>query len=108
MEKNKVIMLGGGSDDVVKLLQRKKDGNLVDLVQIKKEEDKNVDFFLLKGWVNPHASSSVPKRHRPDRPPKVKCSLPECDVLTNKGYCCAEHSRKHDQLIRERKKSLNS
>jgi len=46
----------------------------------------------------------IPKKYRPDPKPMKKCILPNCQNLTNKGYCCAEHSRKHDELIREKRK----
>jgi len=72
----------------------------------KKEEDKIVDFFLFKDWVTPSALSLIPKKRRRDPKPMIKCILPECNVLTDRGYCCAEHSKRHDQLIRERKSQL--
>ena len=30
-----------------------------------------------------------------------KCGLPGCENMTDRGYCCAEHCKKHKAMVRE-------
>ncbi len=73
------------------------------------EENKLATAFILAALGNYPSFVSRQKPYIRNSKPMKKCSLPGCNTLTDKGYCSAEHSKKHDELIREKRKlSLTS
>lgn len=43
-------------------------------------------------------NNQVVNKHEPE---KSKCALPGCEELTARGYCCAEHCKKHRKMLKE-------
>lgn len=39
----------------------------------------------------------------PEPKPERKCALPDCENVSTKAYCCAEHCLEHRRLDRERR-----
>jgi UDP-N-acetyl-D-mannosaminuronic acid transferase (WecB/TagA/CpsF family) len=48
----------------------------------------------LSPWLDP-AIEHFARRYKKQPKPMTKCGLPECQVMSERDYCCAEHCKEH-------------
>ena len=97
----KVLMVGKDQTDTASLIKAIKESDAKMVVvdsYAEPKRDMAGEFIeamtCMSPWLDP-AIEHFARRYRKQPKPMTKCGLPECQVMSERDYCCAEHCKEH-------------